>query len=77
MDSGLLADGESPEDDYDVTQELGTDQILGVIDELFCFEVSCVHHRIEKVKPVIDRKPSDGILSRIPPRSDTLRVPVY
>ena len=40
MDSGHLEEGEDPEDDYDVSQSLLSEQIIWMMDELFCHEVS-------------------------------------
>lgn len=43
MDSGYLGPGENQtqvlEDDYDVTRELSAEEVLGVMDELLCYEV--------------------------------------
>lgn len=39
MDSGFLAQSESPDDDYDVLRELLPEEVLGIIDQLICFEV--------------------------------------
>lgn len=39
MDSGLLTEGESLEDEYDVTKELNLEEVIGVMDQLLCFEV--------------------------------------
>ena len=43
MDSGYLGPGENQtqalEDDYDVTRELSAEEVLGVMDELICYEV--------------------------------------
>lgn len=41
MDSGCLAEGESLEDNYDVLQELLPEEIVGVMDQLLCYEVCC------------------------------------
>lgn len=39
MDSGFLAPGESLDDDYDVLRELLPEEVIGIIDQLICFEV--------------------------------------
>lgn len=39
MDSGFLAPGESLDDDYDVLRKLVPEQVIGIIDQLICFEV--------------------------------------
>jgi hypothetical protein len=40
MDSGHLEEGEDLEDDYDVSQSLLSEQVIWMMDELFCHEVS-------------------------------------
>ncbi|GKZ21510.1 hypothetical protein AbraIFM66951_006692 [Aspergillus brasiliensis] len=44
MDSGYLGPGENHaqalDDDYDVTRELGPEEVLGVMDELLCHEMA-------------------------------------
>ena len=42
MDSGFLAEGERLEDDYDLLQELLPVEILGIMDQLLCFEVCSI-----------------------------------
>lgn len=42
MDSGVLSDGESLDGEYDVTRNLLPEEILGIIDQLLCLEVSIV-----------------------------------
>ena len=39
MDSGYLAKGETLEDDYDVQRELLPEEVIGIMDQLLCFEV--------------------------------------
>lgn len=39
MDSGFLAPGESLDDDYDVLRKLLPEEVIGIIDQLICFEV--------------------------------------
>ena len=49
MDSGLLLNRDSSENEYDVLQELGPKQVLGVMDELLGFEVgSCWYASLHK-----------------------------
>lgn len=43
MDSGFLAQGESLDDDYDVLRELLPEEVIGIIDQLICFEVGIRH----------------------------------
>lgn len=40
MDSGCLTDGESLDEDYDVTRNLLPQEVLGIIDQLLCAEVT-------------------------------------
>jgi hypothetical protein len=42
MDSGYLAQGETLEDDYDVLRELLPEEVVGIMDEMLCYEV-CTH----------------------------------
>ena len=42
MDSGFLADGETLEDDYDVLRKLLPEEVIGIIDQLLCFEVRAI-----------------------------------
>lgn len=42
MDSGCLADGESPDPDYDVCRPLLPEEVIGIIDQLLCHEVGSV-----------------------------------
>lgn len=39
MDSGFLAPSESLDDDYDLLRELLPEEVIGIIDQLICFEV--------------------------------------
>jgi len=39
MDSGFLEPGETMEDDYDFSQALLPEEIIGIIDQLLCHEV--------------------------------------
>jgi len=41
MDSGFLQPGETLEDHYDVLRDLLPEEVVGVIDQLLCYEV-CV-----------------------------------
>lgn len=40
LDSGYVAPGESLDDQYDVLQKLSPDQVVGIMDQLMCQEVS-------------------------------------
>ena len=39
MDSGYLQPGETLEDEYDVMRKLLPEEILGIMDQMLCFEV--------------------------------------
>lgn len=40
MDSGVLNEGESLDEEYDVARTLLPEEILGIIDQLLCLEAS-------------------------------------
>ncbi|KAF2746725.1 Mak10-domain-containing protein [Sporormia fimetaria CBS 119925] len=40
MDSGMLQPGETLEDDYDVMRPLLPEELIGIIDQLLCFEMA-------------------------------------
>ena len=48
MDSGYLEPGETMEDEYDFSQALLPEEIIGIIDQLLCQEVE--FYRTQKVK---------------------------
>ena len=39
MDSGYLTGGDTLENDYDVLKELLPEEVIGIMDQLLCFEV--------------------------------------
>lgn len=39
MDSGYLQPGEALEDEYDVLRKLLPEEVLGIMDQMLCFEV--------------------------------------
>jgi len=39
MDSGFLQPGETLEDHYDVLRDLLPEEVVGIIDQLLCYEV--------------------------------------
>ncbi len=39
MDSGFLAPGETLHDDYDVLKELLPEEVIGIMDQMLCYEV--------------------------------------
>ena len=43
MDSGFLTSGEAVEHDYDVLRELMPEEVVGIMDQMLCFEV-CIRH---------------------------------
>ena len=40
MDSGFLAPGETLYDEYDVLRELLPEEVVGIIDQMLCYEAS-------------------------------------
>ena len=42
MDSGYLAQGETLEDDYDVLREILPEELIGIMDQLLCYEVNVI-----------------------------------
>ncbi|KAK8161366.1 Mak10 subunit, NatC N-terminal acetyltransferase-domain-containing protein [Phyllosticta citrichinensis] len=40
MDSGFLAPGETLEEDYDIQKDLLPEEVLGIMDQLFCYEMA-------------------------------------
>lgn len=42
MDSGFLTSGDSVEHGYDVLRELLPQEVIGIMDQMLCFEV-CFH----------------------------------
>ena len=40
MDSGYLAPGETLEDDYDVLRDLSAEEVVGIMDQMLCYEVT-------------------------------------
>ena len=39
MDSGYLAEGETLDDDYDVLHDLLPEEVVGIMDQMLCYEV--------------------------------------
>ena len=39
MDSGYLTGGDSLDDDYDILRNLLPEEVLGIMDQMLCFEV--------------------------------------
>ena len=39
MDSGYLQPGETLDDEYDVLRKLLPEEVLGIMDQMLCFEV--------------------------------------
>jgi len=40
MDSGYLREGETLDHEYDILRELLPEEVVGIMDQMFCFEVS-------------------------------------
>jgi hypothetical protein len=53
MDSGYLEPGETMEDEYDYSQTLLPEEIIGIIDQLLCHEV-CPYLQIFELANFID-----------------------
>ncbi|RYO92396.1 hypothetical protein DL766_000366 [Monosporascus sp. MC13-8B] len=49
MDSGFLAEGESLDEEYDVSRELLPEEILGIIDQLLCLETLLTSVYVEAI----------------------------
>lgn len=47
MDSGFLAEGEMFEDDFDVLKELLPEEIIGLMDQILCYEVRISDFRFD------------------------------
>ena len=54
MDSGFLAEGESLEDEYDVSQPLLPEEVLGLMDQILCHEVNSRVHSLSSRTTVVD-----------------------
>ena len=48
MDSGFLSKGEILDDDYDVLKTLLPEEVIGIMDQLLCYEV-CSHCRSSRL----------------------------
>jgi N-alpha-acetyltransferase 35, NatC auxiliary subunit len=44
MDSGHLEPGESLEDEYDILRPLSPEEVIGIMDQILCHEVSDLHY---------------------------------
>ncbi len=40
MDSGYLKEGETLDHEYDILGDLLPEEVVGIMDQMFCFEVS-------------------------------------
>ncbi|RYP71995.1 hypothetical protein DL771_004464 [Monosporascus sp. 5C6A] len=49
MDSGFLEEGESLDEEYDVSRDLLPEEILGIIDQLFCLETLLTSVYVEAI----------------------------
>lgn len=77
MDSGYLAPGETMEDDYDVSQTLLPEEIIGIIDQLLCHEVSLEDIRRNLRDEKTFANMSDGLAHGISSSPDNLHKLVY
>jgi len=73
MDSGFLAPGETMEDEYDFSQALLPEEVLGIIDQLLCHEVWI---RVRGRASLSDVS-TDGMAYRPSPFSDDFYELVY
>ncbi len=69
MYTGYLAEGETMEDDYDVSRNLLPEELLGIIDQLLCLEVRHIflYCNVSGLK-----YPTDGVAHGAPALSDHL-----
>jgi hypothetical protein len=54
MDSGYLEPGETMEDEYDFSEPLLPEEIIGIIDQLLCHEVPMHHSYAYRIANFID-----------------------
>ena len=47
MDSGYLKDGETLEDEFDILKKLLPEEVVGLMDQLLCHEVSLLRLRLD------------------------------
>lgn len=72
MDSGVLNEGESLDEEYDVTRGLLPEEILGIIDQLLCLEVSVPEKTRWCAGVYILMLSIDSMASRIPIIADNI-----
>ena len=79
MDGGLILNVKSPEDEYDVLQELSLGQVIGVMDQLLCFEVRpAARQRLRKESPSYKMILIVDVLAcRFPTFSDSVCLTLY
>lgn len=77
MDSGMLSPGEKLEEDYDLGRELSPKEVLGIMDQLMCYEAAwhqgnslsqTLFTSLHLVHLLDQKRPKDSIPS-FPPRA--------
>jgi hypothetical protein len=71
MDSGCLAPGESLDEDYDVTRALLPSEVVAIIDQLLCLEVS------EAVPQLVNKLVLTTVADGMAPRVSTVPDAVH
>lgn len=65
MDSGIPDEGEPLDEEYDVTGPSTAEEVLGIMDQLLCLEVSVYLKLSHGGKPSLTPS-ADGLASRVP-----------
>ena len=74
MDSGFLLPGEKLHDDYDVLREPLPEEVLGIIDQMICYEVNL---RMLQLKLLRAYPSLDGMASGLSIVSDALHITLH
>lgn len=75
MDSGYLAPGETLDDDYDVLRHLEPEEVIGIMDQLICFEVGPILYLVDPGGPHLML--IAGLVDGVAQGSSTLSVTLY
>ncbi len=76
MDSGVLDEGESLDEEYDVTRSVLPEEILGIIDQLLCLEVGTPNQYFNAEDSILISS-ADGMASWIPFVADSFDERLY
>ena len=78
MDSGYLTSGETLDDDYDVLRELLPEEVLGIMDQMLCFEV-CSLSGLNQIDTILILIVGivDGMAYGPPSIPVSLHIPLY